>query len=474
MTAPFRRVDAFLLGYLPHHVRAHFAALDLLDEVRPGSGGELAGRVETQLRALPLHGPEVVSAVWQVEDIFAKRVGAELPAPPSTGPDCAIWSQAIAAGADARWPDATAKDGLRASYDVGARVGAAEVAVDGAARLWSLYATSPLHVLLGERAVRARELLEQMAARPPARADTPTAAAEDASIAREVVAAVARLSQPPSDDAGGELEQIRDRLRVSARVLESVALGAPRASVRAWRDQAMNGGELMRRLAEHQRWIVPCRVENGRPAPRIFAFDKKVLFAFSDSEAMAARPTFLRDADQLFLTLPGTALFSWVPDDDIDVVVFDASDDPEAPLTINYPREMHARLHEVAGDVAVELAAGDWSQLELEPLRRHRFWILVGPGDMLKNLIDPDAHGRPRVGIFTTEAALDAHLGRATPEQLAAFAECQKLTLPGSALFPSLASLGLVGIVMNPSGPGRTRAFNKKTLEMLSAPASPA
>src|SRR5262249_18738417 len=132
------------------------------------------------------------------------------------------------------------------------------------------------------------------------------------------------------------------------------------------------------------------------------------------------------------------------------------------------------RLHEVAGEVAVELAAGDWSHLELEALRRHRFWILVGPGDMLKNLLDPDAKGRPRAGIFTTEAALDAHLATATPEQLAAFAACQKMTLPGSALFPSLASLGLAGVIMNPSGPGRTRAFNKKTLELLSAPASPA
>jgi hypothetical protein len=43
------------------------------------------------------------------------------------------------------------------------------------------------------------------------------------------------------------------------------------------------------------------------------------------------------------------------------------------------------------------------------------------------------------------------------------------MLLSGAAMFPSLAQLDVAGVMLNPSGPGRTRAFNKGTLMMLAS-----
>jgi hypothetical protein len=252
--------------------------------------------------------------------------------------------------------------------------------------------------------------------------------------------------------------------------MESATLGTPRAAVRAWRDKQLSGIELIRRLAEHYRWSVPCRMgQDGKPEFRIMTFDKCVLMVFSDPRALAGRPTFLRTGgaeDQLYLTFTGATLFRQLADANVDVLVLDPTDDPQAPHTINYPREMHGRLREVADEVALELAACDWSRLDLAPLRAHRFWILASGGNV-HNLMAPDGYGRPRIAMFSTEAALEAHLAKATPEQARDFARWQRVLISGEALFPSMAGLDVAGIILNPSGLGRTRAFNSWTVKKL-------
>lgn len=269
-----------------------------------------------------------------------------------------------------------------------------------------------------------------------------------------------------------ELAKIRARLGECARALESAVRGAPRASVRAWRDKKMSGGELMRRLCEHHRWSAPCLFgPDGQPRPRVFVFDKRAFLVFSDSRTRDEQPAFVRAGkteEQPYLTFTGVALFRWLPDADVDVITIDPTDDPDAPQTINYPREMHARLRAFADEVALDLAACDWSRLDLEALRAYSFWVLVS-GGKIHNLLARDCRGRPFVGLFYSEEALDAHLARATPEQARDHAVWQKMLLPGAALFPSLTQLDVAGVMLNPSGPGRTRAFNTRTLGMLAS-----
>jgi hypothetical protein len=236
----------------------------------------------------------------------------------------------------------------------------------------------------------------------------------------------------------------------------------------------MSGSELLRRLAEHHRWNLPVRMVDGKPQPRVFSFEQikeRVLLAFSDTRALALRPAFTRSdkpEDQMVLTVPGALVFQLVPDENVDLLVLDPVDDLNAPTTINYRREQHPMLKRVGHEVSLELAATDWSHLNPGTLREGQFWILVS-GGQVHNLLAPDGYRRPRLALFTSEAALDAHLQYATPEQQSAFAQAQRLLAPGHTLFPQMAKLDVAGIVINPSGPGRSRAFNKRTLEVLAS-----
>ena len=463
-------MDAFLLGYLPHRVGAHFLALGTLLQAGSGAAGELASRVEARMRSLPERGPEVVSCVWQIESILGERLRAQLPEPPRSVGELADFSRAVGeAFEDACLSDA---GGLRTAYALGDRVGGAEHTAATAALHWSLWAAARGDTRMEERARVIREELARLASAQGVTSDCPTVRGEEADITRELGAAVEAAARSPDDASADELAKIQARLGECARALESALRGTPRASVRAWRDKKMSGGELMRRLCEHYRWSAPCQIgEDGQPRPRVFVFDKRAFLVFSDSRARGEQPAFVRTGgteDQLYLTFTGAALFRWLPGAGVDLIVIDPTDDPDAPQTINYPREMHARLRGFADEVALDLAACDWSRLDLEALRAYSFWVLVS-GGKIHNPLARDCRGRPFVGLFSSEEALDAHLALATPEQAREHAQWQKMLLTGAAMFPSLAQLDVAGVMLNPSGPGRTRAFNTSTLEMLAS-----
>lgn len=471
MEKEFRDVDAFLLGYLPHRVGAHFQALETLLHAGSGAVGELASRVESRLRSLPERGPEVVSCVWQIESILGERLRTtELPEPPRSVEELADFSRAVGnAFEDACRADAGRR---RTAYALGDRVGAAEQTVATAALHRSLWASARDDARMAERGSVIREELTRLASAPKVTSDCPTVMGEDADITRELSGAVEAAAHTPDDSSADELAKIQERLGECARALESALRGTPRASVLAWRDKKMSGAELMRRLSEHYRWSAPCLFgPDGQPQPRFFVFDKGVLMVFGDSRARDEQPSFVRTGkteDQLYLTFRGVEFFRWLPDANVDLVVIDPTDDPDAPQTINYPREMHARLREFANEVALDLAACNWSRLDLEAMRAYSFWVLVSAGK-IHNLLALDCRGRPFVGLFSSEEALDAHLALATPDQAREHAQWQKMLLTGAAMFPSLAQLDVAGVMLNPSGPGRTRAFNKKTVEMLAS-----
>jgi hypothetical protein len=343
------------------------------------------------------------------------------------------------------------------AYRHGANCGLAERLLGEAAQVWALWAAAPAHPQLS---ARGGELRRQLAAWAPLDDADPTLAAEEQLIARDLRHAVEVASFPPHD--GGALEFAKGRARVaqSARAMEAAAAGTPRDCVRAWSEKRMDGHALLRRLAEHHRWSVPCVVgPDGKPMPKLFQFDKQVLFAFSDRTALAARPKHLEETQ--LVTLVGALLFKWLPSD-VDVLVLDATEDPAGPGVIKYPRERHGLLRQVGGEVALELAATDWSQVDPRALCEHDYWIVM-TGSSVHQILAPDGRGRPTSALFSSEEALDAQLARGTAEQRA----WEKRLLSGEALFPSLAKLQM-GMVLNPGGP-RSRAFNARFVERLAS-----
>ena len=455
-------VDSFLLGYLPLLVRGHVGALDVVEAAQRGAEGELAARVGRELEALPARGPEIVSCVHQVEGILVERLRAAPPPPPRTMAEHGAWLQAVVSAFGQHDGDATA-------YALGAYAGAAEEAVGAAVRQWTLWAAKPAHEAMTRTAAGVREKVRAAASLAAAPTACPTMKGEGARIAHDLAAAVEVTARPPDDGAAVALRGILARLQACARSLEAAAWGTPRWAVGEWLEGRCDGGELARRIADHRRWSVPAVTSEGAPpGARIFSFDKRVLLAFSDVQALAERPDYARgegSAGDAWLTLPGTALLSALSAD-VDLLVLDPGQDPQSKRVVHYPPERHAMLRQTAQECAVEAAATDWSHVNRDVLRAHRYWVLVAGGNV-RNLVAVDGQGRARVAVFTREAALDAHLARATPEQRAELASHDmRVLLPGSQLFAALRPLQ-APIVVNPSGPGRTRAFNAKMVELL-------
>jgi hypothetical protein len=462
--APLQPVDAFQIGYLPELVRAHFGALEILVPAGTQADAALAAVLAHEQTAFRERGPEVVSIVVQVEGILAERLDEPPPAPPRSPEECAAWTGAAAAAFEKHGGDAEA-------YAAGRYAGAAEAALANAVRQRKLWATSPTHAPLTKTAEAVRAAVLKAAATPAPAAACPTRRACSERIAQELAPAAGAVEKAPAEATTAELARAHAEIASAARALEAAAWGTPRGAVDDWLAGRMNGRELARRIVEHRRWTVPCEPGAAAPTPRVFAFDKRVLMAFSDPPALAARPDFLGGiigADDRWLTVPGWALLADLPRPGVDLVVLDPGKDPHSRKTINYPTELHRMLAEESRTAAVEAAVADWSHLDRRALRDASYWVLVA-GSSLRFLGAPDRLGRARIGVFTTEAALDAHLEHATPEQRAAFArETRRMLLPGAELFRALRA-AQAAIVFNPSGPGRTRAFNPQSVEMLAS-----
>ena len=473
-TTGVRPGDAFLLGYLPQLVGAHLAWLGVLETVRPGATGPLAALVAEELDILPRRGAEIVSCIWHIESILGDRLRVEPPSPPRTRDEQAAWTEAATLPLVSRWPDRA--DPVRAAFDLGGRVGAVESDLDVARKIARLLEVEPAHPYLGARSGELARALVAMAADieddDSGAVESATVRAEIAVLARGLRGAADVAARMPDGDreVAVALSDFHREVAGAARGLEAATWGTPRDAVRDWRAKNISGLELGYRIAEHRRWSVPVRrLDDGQSEPRVFVFDRRVLLAFSDADTVRARPRFLHGdepEDNLLLTVPGWTMFSWLPDPAVDLIVLDASDDPEDGATINFPGAMHPGLKQAGTEVKADLAATDWSHVDVETLRAHRYWILLD-GDTVKNLVAKDGYGRARVGVYTAEACLDAHLERASPEQRSEYAAIQRVVLPGEALFRSLLQLDIEGLVVNPYGPGKTRAFDRKMLEFL-------
>jgi len=456
-----RDADAFQLGYLPHLIAAQFDALTLVTGAREGASDDLLKRVDAMTAALPMRGPEVVSCMWQVTRVLAEN-GATAPTEPTSLAEVkAIMNAARAA---VPMPSST--------YEHAMRCGAAERAIDNAVRLAVLLPVAPTNPTLQAALVDVLREVARLLTEDPA-TDCPTTKLEAAMLTVALERAKRTLEAPVRPEMFIELATSKAHIATCARSLESVAWGTPREAIRAWFEKWMTGNELVRRVAEHYRWNLLVRtLPGGDAAPRTISNgDSTAMFAFSDRVALDGKPAYLasdREDEKQVLTVAGALMLRSIPDD-VDVLVLDAGDDPAK--TINY-RRAQTIIGQVASDVAFELAACNWSQLDLAVLRAHSYWVLVANSSLQVPLAS-DGHGRQLPAVYSTADALDAYLASLTPEQREQYAGSQRLVLAGHALFPTLAQ-GANGFILNPTGPARSRLFNRTTLEQLATPPAPA
>jgi hypothetical protein len=464
--------EAFLLGYLPELTREQFDALEILNLGRAGqrAGAPLLQAIDEKTRALPDRGPEVVSCVWELENLVGNKLKAQPPPPPRSGAELETWRAALAGHVE-RLPVAAAParvfggDGsLPGAAALGAALGRGEALLVAAIYATELLGHQRTHAGLAQRVAdlaaargAAVDALAALAATHAGTSACPTIRAAVDAAARAL--REAPLEAPLALESLGRQRAAYAAVVAAAREAEAALRFEPRAAIAAWRAGRLDGFGIRYAMLAHRTWSVPVALDDRQqPTPRIFVFgDKKVMFAFSDADAVARAPGFLRDKELLLLRTRGTWVFS-ILSDEIDVLTLDATDDPEHPGTINYQREQWAGLLARAAEAKVDEALCDWSAVDRAVVREHpRFWM-AGP----KLLTFPDGYGRARVAAFTSEAALEAALPPASPLR-----DEPHMVIPGKAFFTGIKGVQAAGFVVNPSGPGRSRAFNLKFAELL-------
>jgi hypothetical protein len=462
--------DAFLLGYLPERVGEQFDALAILSAGRDGATPPLVAKLDEKTLALPDRGPEVVSCVWELESIVGNKLRAQPPGPPRSGEELASWRAAIAAHAAALPAAADPQlvfggDGsLPGAAAVGAALGRAEALLFAAVYATELLGEQRTHPALAQRVADLTDARAQTLAALGKLSTTHAGTYACPTIRAAVDAATRALGDAPLDaplalPALGRQRAAYAAVVAAAREVEAALRFEPRAAIAAWRAGKLDGFGIRYAMLMHRTWSVPVALdENQQPTPRIFVFgDKKVMFAFSDADAVARAPAFLKGKELLLLRTRGTWVFS-ILNDEIDVVTLDATDDPEHPGTINYQREQWSGLRARAAEARVDEALCDWTAVDRDLVREHKPFWMAGP----KLLTIPDGYGRPRVGVFTSEAALEAAVPAGSPVR-----DEPHMIVGGKALFAAIKGVQAAGFVVNPFGPGRSRAFNLKFAELL-------
>ena len=88
-------VDAFLLGYLPELVGAHFDALSLHTQAKAGAGEALSAVIADAERDLPRRGPAISSCIYEVERIIGDVLHEAPPRAPRSPAEQVTWSETL-------------------------------------------------------------------------------------------------------------------------------------------------------------------------------------------------------------------------------------------------------------------------------------------------------------------------------------------------------------------------------------------
>lgn len=248
----------------------------------------------------------------------------------------------------------------------------------------------------------------------------------------------------------------------------------------------------MRALVSHPTWSLPvserAAVESmasgGLSAVQFNESPegKRRLLLFSSPEACSVHAKTAGSGEQHFLQTKGTWIFQ-LPLDSVDEIWID----PLNPHDIFYEKQHIPQLKAMAEAIVIEetitaLRQGTAAEGAVVAIREYRSYsIAVTMVDAApRMLFAPDNQARRLAALFTADDAFEAfvkdtqgvvQLGPNVFETETATARpdgsvvrvnhesIQQVTVPGPALFRTLGSLSLDGIVFNCRGPARPVAF---------------
>ncbi len=454
---PLNACDVFVAVYLPYVVETHFLAVALLLEAERHATGPAADVVKAEIAPMPLRGAEIVSAVFELEEIL-RAARKEPPPPPRLLPELAPWREALY---DAIKPYCAPREATPAAIHVGLRANGA------------LYAARALGD--AEQTLRLQVLVDKVRALVP---DEPWIEAQHTNLEkarvgvlthfRDLVGEGVKLALPLGPIAVDAITEAmkaveaasdprsrsnaREAVGRHARTVEACML-LPRArellaSRKDWR-------AALRPMLQMPGWSLPCELTGDPPAPAPLAFsdgDEKVMRVFTDDDALKASGF----AGTCLRTRAWAALGQ--VDARFDEVVIDAG----APHETRIAKAELGPLQHLCFSGRVESVVRDFGGMDLAALRAFEEYRVLFGERGVEHVPAADRAGRQHAAVFTSDDAIAAHLARAPADPGVKIG-----WLSGAKLFPLLAAANAPGVVFNPAGPTRPRWFTRPFLERL-------
>ena len=233
----------------------------------------------------------------------------------------------------------------------------------------------------------------------------------------------------------------------------------PSEAYRKFNNKEITGTQLMRYVVEYDDFLIPGRLDHA-PLDAYFGTpEEKSFHLFEDGEHFEIWQKKMKQ-DPLFVgPFPACEVVPQLTDDLGFLNINPDSDD-----VFHYRNHQLAEMKNLAASVAIEKALHDSAQANelfgmLKNYEQYQMLFRSGDDGGMQLVLAPDNQGRKLIPIFTADDCFKVWLDQMLPVIQKKICNPYVVTRKGSDLFAELAKYPTDGIVFNPVGNSRPRAF---------------
>ncbi len=248
-------------------------------------------------------------------------------------------------------------------------------------------------------------------------------------------------------------------LEIPALPVQSQAEMKPSEAYRKFNNKEINGTQLMRHVLEYDDFLIPGRPGHA-PMDAYFGTEKENCFhLFEDSEHFAIWQK-KREGDPLIVgPFPACEVVPQLVGS-LDFLNIN----PDSGDVFHYRKHQLADMKKMAASIALEKALHDVAQADrlfgmLKNYEQYQMLFRSGGEGGMQLVLAPDEQGRKLIPVFTAEDCFQVWLDRMLPVIKKEMGIPYVVTRKGSDLFAELANYSTDGVVFNPVGNSRPRAF---------------
>lgn len=233
----------------------------------------------------------------------------------------------------------------------------------------------------------------------------------------------------------------------------------PSEAYRKFNNKEINGTQLMRNVLEYDEFLIPGRPGHGPLDAYFGTKDENCFHLFEDSEhfeiwkkTMAGDPLIVGPFSGCEVVPQLAASLDFL------------NINPDSDDVFHYRKHQLADMKKMGASVAIEKALHDEAKANelfgmLKSYDHYQMLFRSGGDEGMQLVLAPDEQGRKLIPIFTAEDCFQVWLNQMLPVIQKEIRAPYVVTRKGSDLFAELANYSTDGIVFNPVGYSRPRAF---------------